>query len=271
MRSVAVKSILAVIFLTVAVQTTLAQQKDEWHRVITGPGFNIDISESSLKLEPNRVISAKFKTTLSTSEKIGGKSDLKYKTRLETIRFDSKERRYSISETALLDPSGKVVLSSSSNEWKPIKGTASQLYQRALTLPPFGSWKVNTYWYADGKPAAIEDPPDLRKLIGASLWLTFDNVQLAGENCARPSFELKSISDEEFLKRTGSSFKSIGIEARKVDSVSMRCETSGSNLEQTFFLLFPDGKLLLLWEGVFLELESPSGGWGTSLLKLITN
>ena len=265
--------IFLIILLGLCTALTLAQDENNtWQRVITGPGFNIDVSIQSLKLEANRNFAARFKTTLSKSEPIDGKSGAKYKTRLETIEFNPNTYEYRIRETDFLDSSGKLIISSSSTKSKQIRGgTANTLYQRAIGLPPFGSWKVVTYYYADGKSAATDDPPDLRKLIGASLFLTFDNVQLAGKLCAGPSYELKKISDEEFTKRTGSPLKALGIEAASLDAILMTCDRDRSYLPQTFFLQLSNRKILLLWDGVFLELERPDGNWGTSLFKLITN
>lgn len=257
-----VKPIIFLILLLVfCIAKTLAQDDNNtWQRVITGSGFNIDVSVQSLRLEANRNFAAKFKTTLSKSEPIEGKSGPKFKTRLETIEFDANSRKYRIRETDFLDSNGKLIISSSSDEWKQIRGgTANTLYQRAMGLPPFGSWKVITYYYADGKPAAPDDPPDLRKLIGASLFLTFDNAQLAGKICAEPSYELKKISDEEFTKRTGSPLKAIGVEGASLDAIIMKCNADRSYLPQTFFLQLPNRKILLLWDGVFLELEGSDG------------
>lgn len=266
-------SIFLIISFGFCIELTLAQDENNtWQRVITGPGFNIDVSVQSLELLANRNFSAQFKTTLSESEPIDGKSGAKYKTRIETIEFSSNTYEYRIRATNFLDSNGKLIISSSSAEWKQIRGgTANALYQRATSLPPFGWWKVVTYHYADGKPAATDDPPDLKKLIGASLFLTFASAQLAGKTCAAPSYELKKISDEEFTKRTGQPLKALGVQVASLDAIIMTCARDRSHLPQTFFLQLPNHKILLLWDGVFVELEGPDGNWGTSLLKLITN
>lgn len=265
--------IFLIILLGLCTALTPAQDENNtWQRVITGPGFNIDVSVQSLKLEANQNFAARFKTTLSKSESVDGKSGAKYKTRLETIEFNPNTYEYRIRETDFLDSSGKLIISSSSTKWKQIRGgTASTLYQQAKSLPPFGSWKVITYHYADGKPAVPDDPPDLRKLIGSSLFLTFDNVQLAGKACAGPSYQLKKISDEEFTKRTGSPLNALGVEGKSLEAIIVTCDRDRSHLPQTFFLQLPNRKILLLWDGVFLELERPDGNWGSSLLKLISN
>ncbi|MFN0140430.1 MAG: hypothetical protein ACKVQW_10150 [Pyrinomonadaceae bacterium] len=266
-------TVFLIILLGPCAAVTLAQDENNtWQRVITGAGFNIDVSVESLKLEANRNLAAKFKTTLSKSEPIDEKSGQKYKTRIETIEFNSNSDEYRIAETDFLDSSGKLITSSSSAKWKPIRGvTASTLYERAKSLPPFGSWKVKTYHFADGKSAAIDDPPDLKKLIGASLSFSFDNVQLAGKSCARPSFELKKISDAEFTKRVGSPLKTLGVEASSLDAILMKCDPDRSHVPQTFFLQLSKQKILLFWDGVFVDLERPDRNLGASLLKLITN
>jgi hypothetical protein len=257
-------------FLALATSRAFAQE-DEWHRVVTGAGFNIDIAVESLKLQADNRVSARFKTTLSKAEPIGGSSKTKYKTRIETIEFDTNSGQYRVLETSLLDESGKVALSSSSDQWKPIRGTAAELRNRALNLPPFGTWKVMTYRYADGRPPSASDPPELKALIGNYLWLNFSSVQLGGKSCQNPHFQLETVENDAFFNRTGSPLKAIGIDAIKVDAVLMKCSNDISGTKQTFFLQLPTGKLLLLWEGVFVELASPKGGWGSSLLRLITN
>lgn len=266
-------TVFLIILVGLCAALTLAQdESNTWQRVITGSGFNIDVGVGSLKLEANRNFSAKFKTTLSKSEPIDEKSGKKYKTRIETIEFNSNPYEYRVAATDFLDSGGKLIISSASTKWKPIRGgTASALYERAKSLPPFGSWKVRTYHFADGKAAGPADAPDLRKLLGASLFLSFDNVQLVGKSCTWPSFELKKISDEEFTRRIGSSLKTLGVVGTSIDAILMQCNPDRSHLPQTFFLQLSNHKILLFWNGVFLELESPKDGWGTSLLKLITN
>ncbi len=248
------------------------QKGDDWQRVITGAGLNIDVSMGSLRLEPGRALSARFKTTLSKPENVPGTSSGKYKARLETILFDAVDDRYRIKETTFLNSSGKIVHMSSSDDWKPIRGnTAFRLYNKAKALPPFGVWNVITYRYADGKVAASDDPEDLRKLLGSSLVLEFDAIRLAGKSCYLPSFQVKGVTDNEFIERTGHPLKAIGIDGATVDAVILVCGSERSDLKQTFFLPLSDGKLLLLWDGVFLELMSPKDSWSTSLLKLISN
>lgn len=265
-------AISTLLFVILVVPCVVAQKQDsKWQRVITGPGFNIDLSTSSLMLEPNRIFSAKFKTSLSKSERVDAKPGVKYTTRLETIQFDSKNSSYRIAETTLLDSSGKIVSTyavAGTEGWKPIRrGTASQLYDAARALPPFGTWKVVTYRYADGSPPSSNDPPELTRLIGSSFWLSFDIVQLDGKSCSSPMFEARTISNEEFVSRIGSPLKSLG---DKIESVFMKCESDNSSMSRTFFIRLANTKMLLLWEGVLLELENPHG-WGASLLKLISN
>ncbi len=148
--------------------------------------------------------------------------------------------------------------------------TSAILFGKVITLPPFGIWNVITYRYADGTSAATNDPPDLKRLVGSHLLFNFEVIRLEGKTCAEPSLEFRTISDDEFVKRTGSHLSSLGIKTENLDVISLKCKQGHSDLQQTFFLRLSQGKLLLLWEGVLLELESPNGDLGTSLLKLIT-
>ena len=83
-------------------------------------------------------------------------------------------------------------------------------------------------------------------------------------------FEARTISNEEFVSRIGSPLKSLGLEGDKIEAVFMKCESDNSSMSRTFFIRLANTKMLLLWEGVLLELENPHG-WGASLLKLISN
>ncbi len=154
-----------------SVLTGLAQDNtDQWLRVFTEEESIIDVNRSSLVLEQNQVISAQFKTKLLKPEPVPGKPDIKYQTRLDSIQFSMKDRRYRISESDLLDASGNVVFSYSSrdaNSWKPLSGrTVNRLFNAASQLRPFGIWRVVSYRYASGDPASDNDPPELTSLVG---------------------------------------------------------------------------------------------------------
>jgi hypothetical protein len=125
--------IVALICIIFAVPIVSA--KDEWQRVITGGELNIDVNTTSLVLQPNRALSAKFRTTLSKSESVAAKASTSYRVRLETIQFRSREWQYRIVETTLLDSSGKTVLSYPYDEeigWKDMKSPTRAVFSARL-------------------------------------------------------------------------------------------------------------------------------------------
>jgi hypothetical protein len=234
---------------------------DQWLRVFTEGESIIDVNRSSLVLEQNQVISAQFRTKLLKPEQAPGRPDIKYQTRLDSIQFSIKDRRYRISESSLLDASGNVVLSYSSsgtNGWKPRWGrTGNRLFNAASQLQPFGNWKVISYRYASGEPASDQDPPELRSLVGSELLFKLDRVVVGRETCTAPMIDAKTVTDDEFVRRVGSSLKSLGITSDKVDAIYFACRTKSDFPTLSFILRMPGNKALMLWDGVFLEIERP--------------
>ncbi len=75
------------------------------------------------------------------------------------------------------------------------------------------------------------------------------------ETCSAPTFDSKTITNDEVVKRVGSSIKSLGIPSDKVDVILLACKAKDNFPAQTIVLRLPGNKALILWEGVFLELE----------------
>ncbi len=251
---------LAALFFVLWVPKGLAQTDgDQWLRVVTGEESVIDVYRSSLVLEPHRIIRAKFKTTLSKPEPIAGTTDTKYQTRLDTIQFNLVDWQYRILESTLFDGSGKVVSaisSSAADGWKRLRSsTGSRLFHAAGELSPFGSWKVLSYRYSSGDPPASDDPKELMSLIGSNIWFSLDRVHVGGLACQAPIFESKTFTNDEFVKLIGNPLKSLGISADKVEAIVLKCEASDKFPPQTLILRLPGGKALMLWDGVFLEIE----------------
>lgn len=243
-----------------SVLTSSAQNNtDQWLRVFTDEESLIDVDRTSLVLEQNRVISAQFRTKFLKPETVPGKPEIKYQTRVDFIQFSLKDRRYRISKSNFLDALGNVVLSYSSsgtNRWKPLWGrTGSRLFSAASQLQPFGIWRVVSYRYASGDPASDYDPQELTSLVGADILFNLDRVVIRKETCSSPLFDAKTITNEEFVKRVGSPFESLGILTDKLDAILLVCESKNTFPSQTFMLRLPNNRSLMLWEGVFLELE----------------
>lgn len=231
------------------------KESGRWQRVSTENGFVSDVDSQSLVIGKDRSINARFRMSFAKAERLTT-SPAKYKTREDTIQFDAGERRYRIIESNYLDGSGKIVASSAATDWKPLRfGLGSRMFDAAVRLSPFGAWRVISYRYANGEPASTDDPPDLRNLIRSHVLLGHDRFVAGKQTCLAPLLEARTITDEEYSKRVGSPFKAIGIPSNKVDAIFVTCDAEGNFPSNTFMLRKSDGKIAMLWNGVFLELE----------------
>jgi hypothetical protein len=289
--------------LAVAFAPTAFCQDDEgrWLRVLTNEDSIIDVDRFSLELERAQVIRADFRTTFSKSIPPVGTPGNSHAARLDSIQFRVSDRRYRVRESKFFDASGHVVSSSSTpgtDVWNLAFGrTGSALFSAATQLRPFGSWKVVSYRYASGGGPSVDEPPELKALLGSGMYLAFDKVQMAGLTCRSPVLEPTVMKDEEFSTQVGTSLRSIGM-ADKADVIYLHCKASYSDLtsEQrptlkrrqtgvpgstnssnqlhrsdyqpnvadyalnkfpatTLILRRSDDKILVLWDGVFVELE----------------
>jgi hypothetical protein len=234
-------------------------EREDWQRVFTEAGNYVDVSVTSLILEPNHVFRARFRTTLPKSENVDTTPGVKYKSRIDIIQFDSRKSEYRIAESDLLDSSGKVVsshLAADTEGWRQMKSpTATQLYSAAMTLPPFGAWKVISYRYADGKQDNANGPPELEGVLGSSVNLAYYQVQIGKEICSSPLFETRTMTNAEFTKLTTSSLSTWGIDTDKADILVFRCESTTSSWPQSLILRLTNGELQMFWNGVILHLQ----------------
>lgn len=248
------------------VLTVVSQKETEtWLRVVTEEDFVIDVNRTSLKFEPNRIISIKIRTNFLQEESLSENPKLKYRTQLDSIQFNLKDRQYRIFESTFLDSSGQPVVSRSSrdsNTWKSFRGgTGSRIFSAVNGLPPFGSWKVVSYRYASGELPSSDDPPELKFLVGTNIRLDLYGLQQIGKaTCSTPVFEPWKATDAEVQKRLGISLKSIGLSfiglsEDKLAALLMSCERRNEYSAQTFLLLLPNDRAVMLWDGVFLEME----------------
>ena len=232
------------------------QTTDKWERVYTGQEYVIEINVSHMKLEPDRVLQAQFRTILSTPESLRGQPEAKYKTRLETIDFKLDERKYRFNEVTLLDPSGKVLQSypTPTQDWRVLRpgGITERLFDAARTLPPFGSWKTVNYRFAeaDTKPVA-----DLEGLIGTRVRLLSDRAEVGAKICSSPAFQSKRITKEEMFRDAGVDLKTIGIKADQVETINVKCEGGGWQPPYSVLVKTHEGEMLMLWNGVFFVLK----------------
>ena len=220
-------------------------EKEAWRRVYTGEDSVIDINVASLAFETEHILRVGFRTVLSKTESPRGRPDIKYKSRLETVEFKLPSSQYRYLETTLLDSAGKTVWSDEPNptqDWRALKegGMMKRLFDAARQLPPFGSWKVIDYRFADGPS---DDSQEFRRLIGTRVRIASDTMEVGTKICTLPAREL------------GISMLTLGIKENHAETVVVRCESNDSKPPQSLLVKLPEGRLLMLWQGVFLVLK----------------
>jgi hypothetical protein len=159
----------------------------------------------------------------------------------------------------LVDSEGKIVQSWSnpSADWKALKdgGIMQRQLAAAQRLNPLGLWKVIAYRYAEGGPGLATESSQLAKFVGTQVRLNIDAAEVGTKSCQSPAYRSRSLTDKEFFRELGTSLSSIGIKADRVDIIAVKCETGGWKPPQSLLVRLPEGEMLLLWDGVFLELK----------------
>ena len=240
--------------------------KDQWQRVYTGDDSVIELDTTTLRFGPANLLRAKFRTVFSSAETVGGDRGVKYKTRLETTDFRLTDRRYRFVEIGLLDPSGKLIQTKTTDateEWRVLKpgGITERLFNAACAVTPLGAWKVLAYRFVEGEPKDAKTTPELDRLVGAKVSLHVGHAEVNNQVCLSPSFEDKDATQDESLRQLGIDWKSIGIRREDARTINIRCEGSGWRPPRS--LLIKDNnkeEMLMLWDGVFLVLKKTEGG-----------
>jgi len=234
-------------------------ETNKWQRVISGADENVDVSVTSLVLEPHRLIRAKFRTTLSKSENVAGNPEKKYKVRLDTIQFNPSESEYRIAETILLDSSGRLISSfaqDSTEGWQKMKSpTANRLFQTALNLSPFGLWKVISYRETDSSKSKNAQE-DLKNVVGSLSSVLFDRVQIGKETCSTPLYESEIMTNEVFTRLTATPTNVLGFTSESLNIIKLKCESAKTFSPTNLLIGLPSGHLLMLWNGLVIELEN---------------
>jgi hypothetical protein len=236
------------------------ERDKEWRRVSTETDAVIHVNTGSLVLESNGRIRATFRFRLGKKEKAVEKAGAYYKTRLETIQFDTREQTYRFIETTLLDGDGKIVYASgpvTTRSWKPIAGrTVAQFYNVAVELPPLGAWTVVAARYPDGTtPPLDNNPPNAPPLVSSRVNTRVNQFGVGRNSCKTPSYESTSFRGDEFAKWTGFTLQDAGISTEKVDAIKIKCETGDRISEIHVLLIASVARAKLLSGGVLLDLE----------------
>lgn len=243
------------------------QAKANWKRVYTGDGSIVEFNDSSSTFETGNILRANFRTVFSNAESLGGsQSGVKYKTRLETIDFNLRDRRYRFFEITLLDSNGKLVQKRTvepSDEWRAIKagGITERLFNAACFSTPLGAWKVVAYRFAEGDSKSTQATPQLDRLIGVVIDLHIDYAKVGEKFCSSPSFEDKGAEQEEFMREMGIDWKAIRVRADQARTISVKCAGGGWQPSQSLLIQDNSEEMLMLWDGVFLVLKRAPGAY----------
>lgn len=114
--------------------SALTQEKDKWERVYTLEDATIAMNAAKVEFGEGGLGRVQFRWNFSSPQSLGGDSETKYKTRVETVEFNCSRRRYRLTAFSLLDSKGKTVLSEElepeEREWKFVK--AGGMMERLL-------------------------------------------------------------------------------------------------------------------------------------------
>lgn len=228
--------------------------KEDWARVFTSEAFITEIDLSSLRFEGNKILRIKSRTIMSEPTSVKRDSDLKYRTVLQTVDFRLNAKEYRLSETIFLDEAGKVLESSTAEDWRTIRlgGVMDNMLRTARAVPPFGIWKVIAYRVVDGH---LEKPSrELDGLVGSRVTIGIDRVDVNATVCRSLDFSDEQLTKEEFSRKLGFDAQSIGVSLEPIETTTLKCE-SGWRPPTSLLIRTGDKEMLMLWKGIFLVLK----------------
>lgn len=114
---------LGVILLTLALAgAATARQKSKWVRVYTFDDAVIEMEE--IQLSFGNFGRVRFRTVYDRPRPLPGKPDVKFKTLVEDLEIQCKEREYRLSESLYLDGKGRAVHSyraKGDEDWEEVR------------------------------------------------------------------------------------------------------------------------------------------------------
>jgi hypothetical protein len=97
---------------------------------------------------------------------------------------------------------------------------------------------------------------EIKSLIGSNISISIYETAIAPTKCSVREFEPLTVDNEKSIRLFGSPLSALKISSDHVDSIRFRCAV-GDKTSTAYLLRLPSEKALLLWNGVFLEIERP--------------
>lgn len=117
-----------------------AQEKTVWRRIYTyEDGTVLELNTAKVTFGLEEIGRVKFRVVWATPDKVPGKPEVKYRTRLETVELKCSQRRYRRYDMTLLDLSDQPVYSYTgtiTDEWQAPKAKSlmSRVFDPACSL-----------------------------------------------------------------------------------------------------------------------------------------
>ncbi|HYG79860.1 MAG TPA: surface-adhesin E family protein [Pyrinomonadaceae bacterium] len=130
---------LAALALILAPTTLNAQEKREWYRVYTFEESVIEMNTQLVSFSGKSTGRVRFRWSFEKPQRWGAKGGVEYRSRLEVVEFDCKEKRYRHSALTLFDASGRTVHAEEMDwfgPWTPVayQSFTNRLYEPACRL-----------------------------------------------------------------------------------------------------------------------------------------
>jgi hypothetical protein len=239
--------------------TTTAQDSPVWKRVSTGDDYVIDVNLASVDFGANRTLVAQIRTVLNKEESLRDNSGAKSKTRLEKVEFRITNGDYRVVQLTLLDSAGKSILTRDFDalDWKPLRpgGMMDRVLSIARPTLPFGKWKIASYRFADMGEQKKQTSEEFERLMGASVVLEAHFAQVHEALCGDVNYRSEHFTGSELSSKLGGDIRLPELQSDRVDLIYLRCESDGWKPSQSMLVKLPDGRMLMLWQGVFLTLK----------------
>jgi len=273
MRRYLITQLILLLACLIVTGSTFGQREDDrWQRIYSGDDATIEILPSSLRLESDHLLTVTFRTAMSSSQPLKKeKPGVKYKTVIETIEFNPITRQYRYSEIRWLDSGGTEVdhyQATAPTDWRPIKqaGMVDRMLEMAVSATPFGTWRVGYYRLAEGETKSSALRSEATKLIGTIVRLSPRKAEFGANLCNSPDYESRSLTADELGRQLGIQIRSIGIKSERVEVVNLKCLSDDWKPPQSLVIKLPEGGLLMLWNGIFFDLEKTDSS-GTPLKR----